>query len=721
MKKFLLLILFFPLFLFSQTTITIWHSYRGEEKIALEKTVKIFNKTDKTFKVKLLAIPYDAFSSKLSNAIPNGNGPDGFIFAHEKTGSWSNEKIISSLPQNVVEQLKKNLIFSTIKALKFKQKFWGIPIAFKNLALFYRSDRIKSPPKTVEEMISLAQKFSDEKNQKYGLAFQTGSLYFLAPFIYGFDGGFCLDKKNACIDSPNNIKAVNFIKDLILNKKIIPQETTSALISQLFNDNKATMVINGPWFLGEINKNVPFKVALLPKFKNGKYLKPFLTVEALFISGYKNSNKKGVLKFGEFLVSNKIAKIRALDGKQLVSTQSVYEDKEIKKNKILAVFKQESELAIPMNSSPKMRMVWTPFSNALKKVFRGNSSAKEALKEASKEYEIFSKPLPKSQNPVVYLAILLLFALISLVFLYKKAKKGNIFGEIKNHKTPYLYLFPALLSMLLLVFIPFSVGTAVAFFAHRSGEFHFVGFSNFISILLSQDFAITNPMSFYFTLAVTILWTTLNVFLHLSIGLILAMLLKNEWLKLKGIYRILLIIPWAVPNYITALIWKGMFNKQFGAINAILKNLGLEPVNWFSNFWTAFSADVITNTWLGFPFMMVTALGALQAIPRELEDAASVDGANFFQRFKNVTLPLLKPALLPAVILGSVWTFNMFNIIFLVSGGEPNNSTEILISEAYKWAFQRQERYGYAAAYATIIFIVLLFYSKATDKLSKKR
>jgi arabinogalactan oligomer/maltooligosaccharide transport system permease protein len=116
----------------------------------------------------------------------------------------------------------------------------------------------------------------------------------------------------------------------------------------------------------------------------------------------------------------------------------------------------------------------------------------------------------------------------------------------------------------------------------------------------------------------------------------------------------------------------------------------------------------------------VVTLGALQAIPRELEQAAEVDGATGWQRFRHVTLPLLKPALLPAVILGSVWTFNMFNIIYLVSGGEPDGSTEILISEAYRWAFSRGNRYGYAAAYALIIFAVLLFYSRVTRRLSEE-
>ena len=114
-------------------------------------------------------------------------------------------------------------------------------------------------------------------------------------------------------------------------------------------------------------------------------------------------------------------------------------------------------------------------------------------------------------------------------------------------------------------------------------------------------------------------------------------------------------------------------------------------------------------------------LGALQAIPRDLEQAAEVDGASGWQRFRHITLPLLKPALLPAIILGSVWTFNMFNIIYLVSGGEPDGGTEILISEAYRWAFTRGHRYGYAAAYAVLIFLVLLIWSRASNKLAGQK
>ncbi len=227
-------------------------------------------------------------------------------------------------------------------------------------------------------------------------------------------------------------------------------------------------------------------------------------------------------------------------------------------------------------------------------------------------------------------------------------------------------------------------------------------------------------MSFWFTLAVTLLWTAVNVALHVSIGLALALLLKNPLLRFKGIYRVLLVVPWAIPNYITALVWKGMFHRQYGAVSALLVALHIQPISWFTRFTTAFAANVVTNTWLGFPFMMVVALGALQSIPQDLYEAAAVDGASALAQFRHITLPLLKPALLPAVILGAVWTFNMFNIVYLVSGGEPGGSTDILVSEAYRWAFQRNEQFGFAAAYSTLIFLFLLGWSWVTRRAARE-
>jgi arabinogalactan oligomer/maltooligosaccharide transport system permease protein len=216
----------------------------------------------------------------------------------------------------------------------------------------------------------------------------------------------------------------------------------------------------------------------------------------------------------------------------------------------------------------------------------------------------------------------------------------------------------------------------------------------------------------------TVIWTISNVTVGLSLGFILAMALNTENLRGKTIYRVLLILPWAIPNYITALVWRGMFHPQFGVINQFLQMFGLQPVAWFDGVVSSFVTGLATNGWLSFPFMMVVILGALQSIPKDMYEAAEVEGANGWQRLRHITLPLLKPTLVPAIVLSVVWTFNMFNIIFLVSGGEPGGANEILITKAYKIAFENYQ-YAYAAAYSTVIFIILLVYGFFQTKVTK--
>lgn len=317
--------------------------------------------------------------------------------------------------------------------------------------------------------------------------------------------------------------------------------------------------------------------------------------------------------------------------------------------------------------------------------------------------------------------VLAVFGLLAglLLFFIMAGHALRTLRALNKFRYSYIMVFPAMVGMIALVLLPFLYGLSMAFFRvppNQSGKWVFVGLQNFVKIL--SDFHPLTPENFYFILLVTFMWTGINVFLHVSIGLTLAVILNKPGFPLKRVYRVLLILPWAMPSYITALIWKGMFHKQFGAINAFIKLLGFEPISFFNNFWTAFFANVATNTWLGFPFMMVICLGALQSIPADLYEAAQIDGASKWQQFKSITMPLLKPALFPAIILGTIWTFNMFNVIYLVSNGEPNRSTEILITQAYRFAFEKFN-WGYAAAYSILIFLILLAYGIYTNRITK--
>lgn len=300
-----------------------------------------------------------------------------------------------------------------------------------------------------------------------------------------------------------------------------------------------------------------------------------------------------------------------------------------------------------------------------------------------------------------------------------------------KHRHAYFYAAPAMIGMIVLVFFPFIYGIALSFTdstlynTNKPITELWAGLHNYVEIL--GDFSmvkrtaggiVVNYLNFYWTFFFTIVWTVTNVTLGVTSGLILALILNTRGLKLRPLYRVLLILPWAMPNYITALIWRGMFHQQFGVINQAVQLFGGTPLAWFDKPFTAFLTVLATNGWLSFPFMMVVSLGALQSIPGEIYEAARIDGATRWQQFRTITLPSLRPALIPAIILSVIWTFNMFNIIYLVTQGEPGSATEILITQSYKFAFEKY-RYGYAAAYSTVIFAILLVYGTLQSRITK--
>lgn len=304
-------------------------------------------------------------------------------------------------------------------------------------------------------------------------------------------------------------------------------------------------------------------------------------------------------------------------------------------------------------------------------------------------------------------------------------------ATLREHRLAYGYVAPAVIGMLVLVFFPFMYGLVLSFtdssLVNQSLPLSelWVGFANYVSILgdidvlrWTPDGMVVNYESFYWTLFITICWTVANVAIGVVVGTALALALNTEGLRGKTVYRVLLILPWAIPNYITALTWKGMFHPQFGVINQAIVLFGGEPVQWFDGVFTSFLTGLVTNGWLSFPFMMVIVLGALAAIPQDMYEAARLDGASRWQQFRMITLPMLKPALIPAIILSVVWTFNMFNVIYLVSAGEPGGANEILITKAYKLAFERYQ-YAYAAAYSMVIFLILFAYGLVQNRATR--
>lgn len=247
------------------------------------------------------------------------------------------------------------------------------------------------------------------------------------------------------------------------------------------------------------------------------------------------------------------------------------------------------------------------------------------------------------------------------------------------------------------------------------GFIDFVGWRNFLRIV--RDPRISGPFLRIFLW--TVVWATLSVVLSLMVGLPFALVLNDPKLKGRNLYRTLLIVPWAIPVFISALVWRnGLLNESYGVINKILlPALGLNPVKWFNDPFWARVGVLLVNVWLTFPYMMTISLGALQSIPPELYEVAVIDGAGKFKRFVYITFPYLMAIIAPLLVSSFAFSFNNFTIIYLITGGgppipgstTPTGYTDILISYVYKLAFEagQGQDFGFASAISIMIFFLV--------------
>jgi multiple sugar transport system permease protein len=261
----------------------------------------------------------------------------------------------------------------------------------------------------------------------------------------------------------------------------------------------------------------------------------------------------------------------------------------------------------------------------------------------------------------------------------------------------YALILPLLLVMIGLLAYPVVSALLISFQDKRLGmPGRFIGLDNYAELLFrDRRFRLVARNSFVFTFSA--------VFGKLIVGMLMAVVL-NQRIKARNIFRGWLLLPWVAPTFVTALTWRWMFDGTSGVINYILMGLGLleVPVAWLGNGSTALLAVIVTNIWHGFPFFGVSLLAAMQAIPSELYEAAEVDGATPWQRFRHITVPGVWTVLIIVTMLSTIWTFNDFQIVYIMTGGGPAFATHIFATYSYFVGFSGS-RLGYAVAISTIL------------------
>lgn len=287
---------------------------------------------------------------------------------------------------------------------------------------------------------------------------------------------------------------------------------------------------------------------------------------------------------------------------------------------------------------------------------------------------------------------------------------------------PYVLLIPLILAIIIFIIYPLYRVVEYSFYeASFLNPFQrqFVGMDNYKWLF---TFKLFNPKLSYFLDALfkSLLWVLISVGLKVIFGILGACLLNSRFLHGKSVYRTLVIVPWAIPWAMGAMMWTWTLNSQFGVVNSFLMRTGLvnTPVSFLSTPRLAFLTTAIVDMWAGLPFMIIMILAGLQTIPDSLYEAATIDGANTLQQFFRITLPMIKSVILTVSLLSTVWTFNSFDIIWIMTRGGPINATETLPVAIYKTAFLmiRFGGIGKAAAMTiaqvTLVTLISMFYIK---------
>lgn len=290
------------------------------------------------------------------------------------------------------------------------------------------------------------------------------------------------------------------------------------------------------------------------------------------------------------------------------------------------------------------------------------------------------------------------------------------YHNLINQGYPYLISGPALILLIFSVVFPILFSFALAFTNYDlyhsppANLFDWVGLQTFKQIFTVNIWRRT----FFDVLSWTVVWTLFASTLQITLGVFLAVLVNQKELHFKKLIRTIFVLPWAVPGFVTILVFAGMFNNSFGAINNdILAFFKISPVMWMTDATWTRVALIIIQGWLGFPYIFTVSTGVLQSIPDDLYEAANMDGATALQKFRNITLPVILTAMAPTLITQYTFNFNNFNIIYLFNGGGPAvagstaGGTDILVSWIYKLTMQSSQ-YAIAAALTILLSVFVI-------------
>ena len=723
--------------------VTLWHQMRPEDRAVLDSQIEVYEQKNPGVDVRALYKETEELRSGLESAVLVGAGPDIIYGPWDTLGVYNEIGAVQDMAPWFPTEVQKEFDPRTLATLPDKddpntRKLVFIGDRFGNhLALVYNRKLLKTPPTTTDELVEAAiantvDETGDGRPDRFGIVWNYTEPFFVIPFLTGhgawvFANNEAGDGRSEArpvpdLDTPEAIAAYQYVADLKTKHKVLPTSADYNAARELFLAGKAAMLIDGDWSWQKYvsSEDIDGAIAPLPTVPStGQQMVSMVSPKGYSLSvAAQGQRAENAMHLIRFLTGEQTQTVFLEQQKIIPSRMALREHPLLKQDPTLITSFALTQNCRLMPIVTEMRAVWDAMRPPYQSLMSGNIAAAKATRQMQRGAERKIDALTSSVEPGPTAPIFPFVGLALVVGLiaWQRRSLFDFFLDLRHNRMAYAFALPCLLVIFLTVVFPLVFNIVLSFSNMSLQSFRdweIVGLHNYHAIFFGDQ-----ARKFWGVFFKTIFWTAVNVGFHVSLGVLLAVVINGP-VRGKSIYRLLLIIPWAVPAYITALTWRGMFDYEFGAVNHAVvainhylpEILQLPVLDWLNLPGPAFAGCIVANVWLGFPFMMVIALGGLQGIPQELYEAARIDRATRWQQFWNITVPMLKPVLIPAVTLGAIWTFNNLNVVWLVSnGGEPADQTHILVSYVYKAVFNLYQ-YGYGAALSMVIFSMLLVFS----------
>ncbi|HEY4234119.1 MAG TPA: extracellular solute-binding protein [Lacipirellulaceae bacterium] len=724
--------------------ITVWHPFRPPERALLEEEIRQFEQLHPDIHIRGLYKDIEELRSAFQAAALAGSGPDLVYGPSDVLDTYQSMGIVQDMGPWFTDDMRAEFIKGALTFLPNKDDPTQTDLVQvgdrfgTHLALVYNRRFIKEPPKTTDELVALAKANtlgarSGNRKERYGLVWNFNEPYFAIPFLTGYGAWVFVEPMGSgntsrpipALNTPQSVAAYQFLKQLHDVDQVVPANCDYELADTLFKTGRAAMIINGDWSWSDYlnDSDIDAVVAPLPMVSaTGQPMRSMIAPKGFTLNANSSpENASAAMAFVRHMIAPDAQRRIVERLREIPVLRSIYSESLATADPTYQTSQKVLDVGRMMPVMTELRAVWDAMRPNYQAVMGGNMSPEDAAaqmqREALRKIELMHRKIEPAQGQaIVQIGGL---CLLAAWLAWQRKNFRRFYLEWPRNRVAYWFLLPALITIFAVIVFPFFYNIAISFSDMslvRFKNWRIVGFQNYAEVF--------SDWNLWMVFVNTILWTVVNVSAQVGVGLLLAVALNGP-VRGKSLYRVLLIIPWAIPTYITALTWRGMFDYEYGAVNLLLERAAefapiawllnvahlTPPVNWLGEPLRAFEACVVANVWLGFPFMMVIALGGMQGISSEFYEAARIDRASRWQQFWHITLPLLRPVLLPAITLGAIWTFNSLNVIWLVSnGGEPQDATHILVSYVYRSVFNLY-RYSYGAALSMVIFVFLAIFS----------